>query len=59
MTEAQVDAVLASEVALISTPVQNLAQASQDIPATPTIANALLLLTIGPKFERTTTEAIS
>ena len=58
MTEAQVDIVLAFEAALISTLVQNPAQVSQDIHTTPTTANALLLLTTSPKFDRTTTEDI-
>ena len=58
VTEAQIDVVLASETAFISIPVQNPTQASQDIPATPTIANTLLLTT-GLKFDRTTTEVAS
>ena len=57
--EAQVDAVPTSKAALISTLVQTQVQASQDILATTTIANALLLLTTRPKFDRTTFEAIS
>ena len=57
VSEAQVDAIPAFETTLISTPMQNPTQASQDIPATLTIANALLLLNIGSKFDKTTTKS--
>ena len=41
------------KAALTSTPMPNLASvtSSQDIPATPTTAKTLLLLTSGPKFD--------
>ena len=61
VVEAQISAVHAFEPALISTHVQNQATTttSQDIPATPSTAKTLLLLTIGSQFERPTTEALS
>ena len=58
VTEANVDTGFASEATLI-TLVQYLIQASQDVPATPTTANAPLLLTAGLKFDRTTSETVS
>ena len=50
--EANADTVLASEATLISTPIQNQMQASQYVPATLTIGNAISLLTVGPKFDK-------
>ena len=52
--EENVDIVLALEVALISTPIQNILKASQEVFTTPTTANTLLMLTNGPKFDKTT-----
>ena len=63
VAEAQVDVVHAIETTFISTPLQNLttttATISQDIPATISTAKTLLLLTTGPKFDRTAAEATS
>ena len=57
--EDNVDIVPGSETALISTLVQNLLQASQDVLATLTTTNTLLLLTTGPKFDKIASKAIS
>ena len=48
-----------SETTLISTLVQNPLQASQDVLATLTTTNILLLLTTGPKFDKIASGAIS
>ena len=54
VTGAQVDAIPASKVAIISTLVQNLTLPTfQDIPATPSTTKTLLLLTTGQMFDRT------
>ena len=47
------------EVAPLSTPMPKPTSTttSQDVPTTLTIANTLLLLTFGPRFDRTTTQA--
>ena len=58
VTKANVDTVPSSKIALISTPVQNPIQASQDVLATLTTVNALLLLTTRPKFDKTTSEVV-
>ena len=57
--ETQANVVLTPEVAHIPTPMLKPAStiASQDIPATPTTAKTLLLLTSGRRFDRTVTEA--
>ena len=57
--EANADTVLASEATLISTPIQNQMQASQYVPATLTIGNAISLLTVGPKFDKIGSKASS
>ena len=57
--EANVDTVLASEATLISTPIQNQMQASQYVPTTLTIGNAISLLTVGPKFDKIGSKAVS
>ena len=59
VTETQADVVPTSKAALKSTPMPNpaIATASQDILATPSTAKTLLLLTIGPRFDRVATEA--
>ena len=47
-----------TEVVPISTLVQNTLQASQHIPATPTNANTMLLLTAGLKFDKIASRVI-
>ena len=63
VVEAQICVVYDSKTALISTPIQNptttTTPASQDIPTTPFIAKTLLPLTIGLRFDKAATKAIS
>ena len=59
MIEAEAIVVLLEpKIAPIITPMPNpvLATTSQDIPATPTIAKTLMLLTSGPQFDKTATQ---
>ena len=58
VTKAQVDAIPAIEATIISIPMQNLTLPTfQDIPATRSAAKTLLLLTTGPRFDKTVIEA--